>query len=246
MRIVRHADAAALGPAAAAEAAEILRRTLADRGDATIVVATGVSQYATLDHLVAAPGLDWSKVTAFHLDEYAGLDAAHPASFRRYLAERFVARVPALREFVPVTGDAPDLAAEVARLNARLGEARVCLCLAGIGENGHLAFNDPPADFEAEGAYHLVALDEACRRQQLGEGWFPSLEAVPGQAISMTIGRMMACEHLVLSAPEARKAEAVRGAIEGPVTPWVPASILQRHAGTTLHLDPASASLLAA
>ena len=246
MRVVRHADAAALGREAAAEAADILRAALAGHGAATIVVATGVSQYATLDGLVAAPGIDWSRVTAFHLDEYAGLDAAHPASFRRYLAERFVARVPQLREFVPVMGDAPDLAAEVARLNGRLGDARVCLCLAGIGENGHLAFNDPPAAFEAPGAYHVVALDEACRRQQLGEGWFPSLEAVPREAISMTIGRMMACERLVLSAPEARKAEAVRGAVEGPVTPAVPASILQRHAGATLHLDPASAALLKA
>lgn len=244
MRVVRHADAAALGRAAADEAAEVLRAELAERGAATIVVATGVSQYATLDHLIAAPGLDWSRVTAFHLDEYAGLDAAHPASFRRYLAERFVARLPALREFVPVIGDAPDLEAEVARLNGRLGDARVCLCLAGIGENGHLAFNDPPADFDAPGAYHVVALDEACRRQQLGEGWFPTLEAVPTRAISMTIGRMTACRRLVLSAPEARKAEAVRGTIEGPVTPMVPASILQRHAGATLHLDPASASLL--
>jgi glucosamine-6-phosphate deaminase len=246
VRVVRHADAAALGRAAAEEAAEILRAELAARGAATIVVATGASQFATLDHLVAAPGLDWARVTAFHLDEYAGLDAAHPASFRRYLAERFVARVPHLREFVPVMGDAPDLGAEIDRLNARLGETRVCLCLAGIGENGHLAFNDPPADFEAPGAYHVVELDEACRRQQLGEGWFPTLEAVPARAISMTIGRMMACERLVLSVPDARKAEAVRGTVEGPVTPDVPASIVQRHGATTLHLDPASASRLKA
>lgn len=246
MEVVRHPDAAALGRAAAAEAADAIRAALDARGAATIVVATGASQFATLDALVTAAGIDWSRVTAFHLDEYAGLDAAHPASFRRYLAERFVARVPALREFVPVMGDASDLDAEVARLNARLADVRVCVCLCGIGENGHLAFNDPPADFSATAPYHVVALDEACRRQQLGEGWFPSLDAVPTRAVSMTVARMMVCERLVLSVPDARKAQAVRGAVEGPVTPDVPASMIQRHGAATLHLDPASASLLKA
>jgi glucosamine-6-phosphate deaminase len=238
-------DKAALGARAACDGAEGIRAALAARGACTIVVATGASQFEMLDALVAEPRIDWSQVTAFHLDEYVGLPASHPASFRRYLQERFVARLPGLGRFVPVEGDAADLEAELECLNALLAGREVDVCFAGIGENGHLAFNDPPADFEAEAPYLVVALDEACRRQQLGEGWFPSLDAVPRRAISMSIRQILKSRRIVLSVPDSRKAAAVRAAVEGEVSPACPASILQRHAGTALYLDPPAAALLA-
>jgi glucosamine-6-phosphate deaminase len=244
MDITIATDKASLGAQAAAAGAQAIRRAVAERGAATVVVATGASQFEVLDALVAEPDLDWSKVTAFHLDEYVGLAATHPASFRRYLEERFVARLPRLAGFVPVNGDAADLAGEVARLNRALAGRTVDVCFAGIGENCHLAFNDPPADFDTEAPYLVVTLDEACRRQQLGEGWFPSLEAVPRQAISMSIRQIMRSRTLVLSVPDRRKAQAVRDAVEGQVTPLHPASILQRHPACLLFLDPPAASLL--
>ena len=243
MEIEVHPDAGALGVAAAEEGAAAIREALTRDGAATIVVATGASQFAVLDALVAAPDIDWSRVTAFHLDEYIGLPPDHPASFRRYLRGRLVDRVP-LGRFVPVDGDASDLDAELSRLNGAIEDERVAVCFAGIGENGHLAFNDPPADFETTAPYIAVDLDEACRRQQMGEGWFPTLEDVPSRAISMTVHRMMASDRLILTVPDERKARAVRGAVEGPVTPDLPASMAQRHPRCSLHLDPASASLL--
>ncbi|MDB5474396.1 MAG: glucosamine-6-phosphate deaminase, partial [Devosia sp.] len=188
--------------------------------------------------------IDWSRVTAFHLDEYVGLPAMHKASFRGYLLTRFVQRVTGLNEFVPVNGDAAELDGELERLNTRLAGERVDVCLAGIGENCHLAFNDPPADFTTRDPYIVVELDEACRQQQLGEGWFGSLEAVPRRAISMSIQQIMKARKIVLSVPDGRKAEAVRRAVQGPVSPLHPASILQQHGDATLHLDEASASLL--
>jgi glucosamine-6-phosphate deaminase len=236
----------ALGAAAAAAGASTIRDAIARRGTSTIVVATGVSQLDMLDHLVKAEGIDWSKVTAFHLDEYVGIPESHEASFRRYLKERFVARLPTLNSFVPVEGDAQDLDGEVARLNARLGGLDVDVCFAGIGENCHLAFNDPPADFGTDDPYLVVELDEACRRQQLGEGWFPSLADVPRRAISMSVRQMMKSRALVVSVPDLRKAKAVKAAVEGEVSPQFPASILQRHPSCTLFLDPPAASLLAA
>jgi glucosamine-6-phosphate deaminase len=236
----------ALGAAAAAAGAGIIRDAIARRGASTIVVATGMSQLDMLDHLVKAEGIDWSKVTAFHLDEYVEIPESHPASFRRYLKERFVARLPTLGAFVPVDGDARGLDGEVKRLNAALGGLDVDVCFAGIGENCHLAFNDPPADFCAEDPYILVELDEACRRQQLGEGWFPSLADVPRRAISMSVRQMMKSRTLIVSVPDLRKAKAVKAAVEGEVSPQFPASILQRHASCTLFLDPPAASLLTA
>jgi glucosamine-6-phosphate deaminase len=238
------ADKAAVGAAAAAMGANAIREAILRRGETTIVVATGRSQLEMLGYLVAAPGIDWSKVTAFHLDEYIGFPESHPASFRRYLRERFVAKLPDLKAFIPIEGDAPDTMAEVARLNALLAERAVDVCFAGIGENCHLAFNDPPADFETEAPYLLVELDEACRRQQLGEGWFATLADVPQRAISMSIRQMMKARQLILSVAEARKAEAVKQAVEGAVSELFPASILQRHSSCTLFLDPAAASLL--
>src|SRR3712207_50306 len=210
----------------------------------TIVVATGASQFEMLDALVAEPGIDWPRVTAFHLDEYVGLPETHPASFRKYLRDRFVSRVPRLGRFVPVHGDASDLEAEVDRLNALLGPRDVDVCFAGIGENCHLAFNDPPADFGVDAPYIVVTLDEACRRQQMGEGWFPTLQDVPERAISMSIRQILKSRRVILSVPDARKAQAVRAAVEGPISPEYPASVLQAHENCILYLDPPAASLL--
>ena len=235
-------DAATLGGRAAALGAAIIRSRLAAGGQARIVLATGASQFATLDRLAAEPGIDWPRVTAFHLDEYIGLDERHPASFRRYLRKRFVDRV-GLARFVAIDGMA-DPAMEAARLGALIGAAPIDLCFAGVGENCHLAFNDPPADFTTQDAFLPVELDQACRRQQLGEGWFPSLEAVPAQALSMSISQIMRSGRIVLSVPDRRKAQAVRDMLHAGVSPQHPASILRRHAGAALFLDRAAASLL--
>ncbi len=232
-----------LGLQAAAQAANGLRAALAERGAARLVLATGASQFEMLSSLVAQPGIDWTQVTCFHLDEYAGLPETHPASFRKYLRERFAAFVP-LKEFHFVQGDAPDLLAECRRLGALIRAAPVDVACVGIGENGHLAFNDPPADFETPEAYILVELDAACRRQQVGEGWFASLEQVPRQAISMSIPQIMLARQIVCTVPDARKAAAVRASLNGPVTPDCPASILQRHPHCHLFLDPPAAALL--
>ena len=243
MNIVIKETKDAMGRAAAESAAAAIRGAIAARGEARIIVATGASQFEFLGHLVAI-GADWSRVTAFHLDEYIGLPLAHPASFRKYLKERFVDRVPGLRAFHYVNGEAPDPAAECRRLGALVAERPVDVACIGIGENGHLAFNDPPADFDTDDAYLVVNLDEACRRQQVGEGWFPSLDAVPRQAISMGIRRILASRSIVCTVPDARKAVAVRAAVEGPVTNLLPASILQTHPQCGMFLDGAAASLL--
>ena len=245
MQIRIHTDKASLGQAAAEDGAEAIRTAIHRSGTATITVATGASQFEMLDALVAKD-IDWSRVTAFHLDEYVGLGSDHPASFRGYLADRFVDRVGHLKAFVPVNGDAIDIDDEVARLNGLISQHAVDVCFAGIGENCHLAFNDPPADFETEAPYIVTKLDDACRRQQLAEGWFSSLEEVPNRAISMSIKQIMKARKLVLSVPDARKAEAVRNAVENEVTNVHPASICQRHADATLHLDPPSAGYLSA
>ncbi|ODT67065.1 MAG: glucosamine-6-phosphate deaminase [Pelagibacterium sp. SCN 63-23] len=243
MQVIVHDSKDALGQAAARQGAQAIAGAIAERGSANIIVATGASQFEMLEHLVRAD-IDFSKVTAFHLDEYVGLPVTHPASFRRYLRERFAAKLPALREIVYVDGDAADLDAEIARLNQRIAALDIDVCFAGIGENGHLAFNDPPADFDTEAPYQVVALDEACRRQQMGEGWFPSLDDVPRRAISMSVRQIMKSATIVISAPDARKARAVQASLEGPVTQDVPASILQRHGNVTLHLDQPAAALL--
>ena len=232
-------DAAVLG-------ARAIRKAIETTGASTIVVATGASQFDVLARLVQESGIDWSKVTAFHLDEYLGLPVTHKASFRKYLQERFVTPLGGVVNFIPVVGDATDIAAEIARLNGLIAGRRIDVCFAGIGENGHLAFNDPPADFETDAPYIVVALDEACRRQQLGEGWFTDLDAVPRQAISMSIRQILKSELIILNVPDARKAAAVQATVEGPVTPTVPASIIQRHGQVVLYLDHFSAERLKA
>ena len=233
----------ALGAKAAAAGASRLRAALQRNGAASIILATGASQFDMLGHLVQE-AVDWTRVTAFHLDEYIGLSMDHPASFRRYLKERFVDQLPQpVGAFHYIdAGDDPE--AECRRLNALIADVTVAVAFIGIGENGHLAFNDPPADVDTETPYLIVSLDEACRRQQVGEGWFEGLEAVPRQAVSMSVRQIMKAEAIVCSVPDARKAEAVRAAVEGPVTPQVPASILQHHPACHLFLDGPAASHL--
>ena len=193
--------------------------------------------------LVKSSGIDWQKVTGFHLDEYIGLPLVHPASFRGYLKERFVDHVP-IGKFHDVDGEAADPAAECRRLGELIAERPIDVAFIGIGENGHVAFNDPPADFQTETPFLVVDLDEACRRQQFGEGWFPAMDAVPRRAISMSVRQILKSRCIVCSVPDERKAAAVRNAIEGPVTPGCPASILQQHGDTTVFLDPPAESLL--
>lgn len=233
-----------MAAAAAAKAASVLKETLRKSGRAVIVVATGMSQVGMLEQLTAEPGIDWPSVEVFHLDEYIGLPETHPASFRRYLRERFVDRVPGLLDFHAINGEADDPHAECLRLGELIRSKTVDLCLAGIGENGHLAFNDPPADFTTRDPYLVVELDERCRRQQMGEGWFASLAEVPPRAISMSVRQILAAGVIVATIPDRRKAEAAKTAIEGPVTPTCPASALQEHESCFAYLDAEAASLL--
>jgi glucosamine-6-phosphate deaminase len=236
-------DKVSLGEAAAAEAASALRDTIARQGRACVVAATGASQFEFLEALVCAPDVDWRRTVFFHLDEYVGLPASHPASFRRYLKERLADRVHP-RAFHFIEGDRPDPAAEARRVGELIRRCEIDLAFVGIGENGHLAFNDPPADFATEEPYIVVRLDEACRRQQLGEGWFPSLEDVPRRAISMSIRQIMKARRILCVVPDARKAPAVRDTLTREVSPWRPASALQRHPAATVYLDVDSAALL--
>jgi glucosamine-6-phosphate deaminase len=235
-------DTAQLAVAAAADAAARIRAAIEARGQARLIAATGASQIAFLERLVSEPSIAWDKVEMFHLDEYIGLPIAHPASFRKYLMERLI--VPAgIRHYHLLDGE-QDAAAVCREAGRQILEAPIDVALAGIGENGHLAFNDPPADFETTAPYLIVHLDERCRRQQVGEGWFARLEDVPETAISMSVRQILAARALVCVVPDLRKAEAVRASIEGPVDPMVPASILQRHPDATIYLDRDSASLL--
>ncbi len=238
-------DKQTMGRAAAAFGAERIRAAIAARGEARIVVATGASQFEMLDALTREADIDWTRVSAFHLDEYVNLPITHPASFRLYLWQRFISRLPLpLKAFHYLDGEG-DVTAAIQAVSAAISAGPIDAAFVGIGENAHLAFNDPPADFETEAPYIIVKLDDDCRRQQVGEGWFPSLEAVPAQAISMSIRQILKAGRIICTVPDARKAEAVRRAVSGPVTPEAPASILQRHADTKLFLDPPAAAGLA-
>ena len=232
-----------MGGTAARDAAEIIRGAIAARGRARVVAATGASQFEFLDALAREGGIDWGQVTFFHLDEYVGLPESHPASFRRYLRERLAERVrPGAFHFID--GEAPDPRAECRRLGELISQGEVDVAFVGIGENGHLAFNDPPADFETEKPYLVVELDEACRRQQVGEGWFKGLDEVPRRAISMSIRQILKARRIICVVPDRRKAEAVKDCLELEVSPLRPASVLRRHEGASLYLDRESASLL--
>jgi len=233
-----------MATAAATAVAEKIRKAIIEKAQANIVLATGASQFEVLESLVNAEGLDWSKVVMFHLDEYIGLGIEHPASFRKYLKQRFVNKVGSLKAVHFINGDAPDCRKECHRLSQIITENPIDLTMAGIGENGHLAFNDPPADFQTEDPFIIVNLDQKCRQQQLGEGWFDKLDDVPKQAISMSIQQIMKSALLIVSVPDKRKAQATKAALEGPVTNMCPASILQQHPYCKIFLDENAASLL--
>jgi glucosamine-6-phosphate deaminase len=230
------------GAAAAKDAADLLKAAIASKGQARIIAATGASQFDFLASLTTQRGIDWPRVTMFHLDEYIGVPDTHPASFRKYLRERLISRTGIGTAHLINPGSDP--VAECRRVGALLGEAPVDVAFVGIGENGHLAFNDPPADFETDEPYIVVNLDRKCRMQQMGEGWFASLEEVPQQAISMSIRQILKSGVILCIVPEARKAEAVRATLREPVSPQVPASILRTHGSTILYLDRDSAALV--
>jgi len=236
-------EAKAMGKAAGMAAAELIRVAIETNGVAYVILATGASQFNTLNQLIIEPGIDWSKVVMFHLDEYIGLPETHPASFRKYLKERFLAKVPPLKAVWLVNGEA-DPTGECLRLHNAISAITIDVALVGIGENGHLAFNDPPADFETAAAYIIVNLDEPCRKQQLGEGWFNSLEEVPLQAISMSVQQILKAKSIICSVPDSRKALAVKNTLEQAVSNLYPASILQTHRDCRLYIDQYSAALL--
>jgi len=231
-----------LGKAAARDAAKIIKEAIDKRGGAYVIAATGASQFEFLDAL-AQEEIDWTKVVFFHLDEYVGLSGSHPASFRRYLKERVVRRVHP-KTFHFLDGEADDVHEECRRVGNLIAQQTIDVAFVGIGENGHLAFNDPPADFDIEEPYIVVNLDDVCRQQQVGEGWFKSIVEVPAQAISMSIKQILKSRHILCIVPDQRKAEAVRAAVKGEVSPMQPASILQQHEHVTLYLDRHSSSLL--
>ncbi len=235
-------DKIQLGEAAAAQAASAINRAIADRGRARIIAATGASQFEFLKALTAMPEIDWSKVEMFHLDEYAGLPITHPASFRKYLIERLI-EPTGMGKYHLLDGEADPN--EVCRsAGEAISASPIDAAFVGIGENGHLAFNDPPADFETDAAYIVVNLDEACRRQQVGEGWFAGLDDVPKQAISMTVRQILRAGEIICIVPDARKARAVKDCLENEISPMYPASILRAHDNTTVYLDADSSSLL--
>jgi glucosamine-6-phosphate deaminase len=232
----------ALGVAAAAQAVAALHRALRDRGLARVVAATGASQFEFLEALTSLPEIDWQSVELFHLDEYLGLPMTHPASFCKYLLERFIVKTGISRHHLMNGEDDP--ADVIRRTGEAIRSAPIDVAFVGIGENGHLAFNDPPADFETEAPYIVVDLDEPCRQQQVGEGWFADISAVPTRAISMSVLQILRATEIISVVPDARKAEAVKLCVEGPISPMAPASILRTHPNATIYLDRQSAALL--
>ena len=231
-------DKVALGKSAAKYVAELLRNAIAEKGAAGLILSTGASQFDTLSALVKED-VDWSRVNMFHLDEYVGLPETHAASFRKYLKERFVALLPTPLHSANFVDGTPEC---IDSLTEKLSKTEIDVGLIGIGENTHIAFNDPPADFNTEKSYIIVNLDEACRRQQLGEGWFETLDDVPRQAVSMTPYRIMKCRHIVSCVPYAVKANAVEKTLKAKETsPLIPATLLKEHENFTLYVDADSA-----
>lgn len=235
-------DKFSLGWAAAEQAAAAIEKASLANGKARIIAATGASQFEFLDALTSKQNIDWRRVVMFHLDEYIGLPDSHPASFSKYLQDRLLGKV-GIEESYLLRGEA-EPAAVISRVGKALSVAPIDVAFVGIGENGHLAFNDPPADFETEEPYLVVNLDEPCRRQQLGEGWFPTLAEVPRQAISMSVKQILKAKEIICIVPDVRKAEAVKACFEGEISPLAPASILRTHPNTTAYLDTYSAALL--
>ena len=235
-------DRESLGRAAADHAARSLRRVIRDQGNARIIAATGVSQFEFLDALTSEPEIDWGRVEVFHLDEYVGLPITHPASFRKYLFERLIHKTGITRYHL-LDGDG-DPQSSIRQIGSKLQSKPADIAFAGIGENGHLAFNDPPADFKTEEPYLIVDLDDACRQQQVNEGWFSKLTDVPKKAISMSVREILRAKEIIVVVPDTRKAHAVKCCLEGEVSPMVPASILRNHSNATIYLDTDSAALL--
>jgi glucosamine-6-phosphate deaminase len=235
-------DKLALSRAAAEQAAVALRCAIQEHSGARIIVATGASQLDFLETLTKKENVDWQGVEMFHLDEYLGLPITHPASFRKYLLDHFIRKTGITQvHLLDGNGDPREV---ISRAGRSLKSAPIDIAFVGIGENGHLAFNDPPADFQTEEAYLIVNLDEACRRQQVGEGWFTDLSEVPRQAISMSVRQILKAREIIVVVPDARKASAAKLCFEGEISPMAPASILRTHAKTTVYLDKASSSLL--
>jgi len=242
MKIEVFQDKKSLAQSAATDAAEALRESIQKRGSARLIAATGAAQFDFLELLTQSPEIDWSKVEMFHLDEYIGISADHPASFRKFLLERLINKT-GINRYHLLEGDRDPLAV-IASVTSEIRKAPIYIAFVGIGENGHLAFNDPPADFETEEAYIVVELDDACRRQQLGEGWFKSMDEVPRRAISMTVRQVLKAGRIFAIVPDTRKAPAIAKCFGGEISPMAPASILRTHANTVLYLDKNSAALL--
>jgi glucosamine-6-phosphate deaminase len=236
-------DKISLGRAAAEQAAAAIRRAISERGEARIIAATAASQFEFLDALTKAPGIDWTKVEAFHLDEYIGLPITHPGSFRKMLMEQLVSKT-GIQRYHLLAGDATDPPRVLRETSQQVASAPIDVAFLGIGENGHIAFNDPPADFNTEEPYIIVNLDEACRQQQVGEAWFADISQVPKQAISMSAKQILKAKEVLAVVPDKRKAQAIKSCFEGEISPKAPASILRRHPNTTIYLDTNSASLL--
>jgi glucosamine-6-phosphate deaminase len=241
LKLEVHPSGTAAGVAAARAVAEFLQRPRPQDASMGVIFATGTSQLFMLQALTSIPGFPWDCVCGFHLDEYVGLPADHLASFRRYLREHLTQLVP-IREFHEIDGTAADLDRVCQEYTAKLRSCAPQLCLLGIGENGHLAFNDPDeADFEDPQAMRIVQLDKICRQQQLAEGWFQGLEEVPKHALTLTIPTIMQVPKLIVSVPGKRKAQVVRKMLEGPITTNCPASVLRTHPDATVYLDQESA-----
>lgn len=232
-----------LGKKAGRTGAELIRTAIDEKGTANIILATGTSQFETLNQLINESDIDWGKVVVFHLDEYIDLNENHPASFRKYLKERFIEKVPSLKAVHLINGE-EDPKEERQRLGDLITKHPIDVAFVGIGENGHLAFNDPPADFDTEEPYIVVTLDGPCRQQQFNEGWFEKMEDVPQKAISMSIRQIMKSSIILCSVPDQRKAEAVKNCLEKEISNLHPASILREHSNCTIYLDTDSASLL--
>jgi glucosamine-6-phosphate deaminase len=242
MRLRVLEDRNTLGEAAAAQGAAAIQRAIRERGRARIIGASAASQIEFLERLTATPGIDWKLVELFHLDEYIGIPMSHPASFCKFLQDRLISKT-GMTSYHLLDGEKNP--AEVIRAtSAAIGVAPIDVAFVGIGENGHLAFNDPPADFEIEDPYIVVNLDEVCRQQQVGEGWFPELQAVPKRAISMSVQQVLKSKEILAIVPGPKKARAIKACFDGPVSPMAPSSILRTHPNATIYLERDSAALL--
>ncbi|HEY5370905.1 MAG TPA: glucosamine-6-phosphate deaminase [Hanamia sp.] len=242
MKIFVEKDKDELGKASGKLAAKFIKNAILKNGVANIILATGNSQNATLKQLVEED-IDWDKVVMFHLDEYVGLPESHSASFRKYLKRKFLEEVSTLKASYLINGEIDPLI-ECKRLNNIIENYPIDVALVGIGENGHLAFNDPPADFVTKQPYIIVSLNEKCKQQQVSEGWFQSIDKVPERAISMSINQILKSEYIICSVPDSRKATAVKNCVEHPVSNLFSASILQLHPNCSIFLDKLSSALL--